>query len=58
MTDLGKFEKINSDFDHHSGTVIKNRKNKIETETICNLQNGTNKKIKFKFLKFLLQRLN
>ncbi|OPB86408.1 DUF6896 domain-containing protein [Elizabethkingia occulta] len=58
MTDLGKFEKMNSDFDHHSGTVIKNRENKIETGTICNLRNETNKKIKFKFFKFLLQRLN
>ena len=43
MTDLGKFEKMNSDFDHHSGTVIKNRENKIETGTICNLRNETNK---------------
>ena len=44
MTDLGKFEKINSDFNHHLGTVVKNRENKIETETICNFRNGNNKK--------------
>lgn len=57
MTDLGKFEKMNSDFDHHSGTVIKNRENKIETGTICNLRNETNKN-KIQVFKFLLQRLN
>ncbi|AZA55412.1 DUF6896 domain-containing protein [Chryseobacterium sp. G0201] len=49
---LGKFEKIQSDFSSHFGTVIKNRSNKVEFLTYAN-EEQVSVKSKFNLFKFL-----
>lgn len=53
LSALGKFEKINSTFPKHSGTVLKNRTDKVEIITFENPENAVKPLPKFNLFKFL-----
>ena len=53
LTSKGIFEKINSTFPGHFGTVPKNRENKVAIQTLENPMNSIKPKPKFNLLKFL-----
>lgn len=53
MTELGRFEKINSTFKGHQGTVVKNRPNKVEIQICDEPKQPLKQKQKFNFFRFL-----